>query len=743
VTALVPLRFRHRIGLLVALAAAALITVTAVALVLGRHGEKQLAGIETRYVPLLELDRDLKTLFSQIQRALEDAASAAEDSRLSDADTLYATMTQRLREGSAAIAENGGDAAALELELDAYYRHARAVASALVTGVSAAQLGERIEAMGRAHRALGLHLDAAASPDRRRLAAAFATARATQRDALWIDIVVAVSALVLIGLWSWRLIRQTVGALHAVALGVERIAHGDFAHEIEVATSDELGDLAREANQTAARLRAYRDQAQHQAAELRDAYATVEARNATLVAAQQLLEDRASDLARASRHKSEFLASMSHELRTPLNSVMVLSQVLAENHGSGGAGGGSVIGAGGMTAKQIELAQLIHKSGEELLALINEVLDLAKIEAGKQVLECDAVRLIAVDEYVRRMFQPLAVQRGLAFEVASTGELPAAIRTDWARLAQILKNLLSNAFKFTERGRVAVRISRELPEVLRESEIVEPIAIAVSDTGIGIDPDKLGWIFEAFAQADTGIARKFGGTGLGLTIAKQLAIRLGGDLVVTSAPGVGTTFTLVLPAAGPGMGTEDAAQWPSLPRTVTPSRLATLPSGSSASARLRALTPSLPPVVERPSRASLVQVGGGDAGAPDPVLMGKTVLVVDDDMRHVYSLSGALRARRLEVISAADGQEALDELERHPALDVIVMDMMMPRIDGNEVIRRIRAQPRFQTLPIIALTAKRDPGDREACLAAGATDYVAKPVDIVELLALLRTRLGG
>ena len=705
---LVPLKFRHRIGLIVVLAAAALVAVTAVTLVLGRRGALQLAGIETRYVPLVELDRDLKTLFAQIPRALEDAAATAEESMLRDADALYDKLVARLRAGVGVMLDNGADPVALEAELHDYYGNAHQVAAALVAGDPASSLTANIDAMTRAKQALTAHLAQATTPDRRRLAAAFAAARASQRNALWLDIFVACGALVLIGLMSWRLIRYTVSTLRAVSVGVEWLARGDVTHEIEVTSDDELGELAREANQTAARLREYREQAQRHAAELREAYATLESRNATLVAAQQLLEERAEELTRASRYKSEFLANMSHELRTPLNSIMILSAVLAENRDLN------------MTAKQLEFATLINRSGDELLALINEVLDLSKIEAGKQVMVIEPVLVADVVDYLRRMFQPLAMQKNLAFEVETSDDLPVRIRTDRARLAQIVKNLIANALKFTECGRVWVRVSRGLSGERRGGAplVEDPIAIAVSDTGIGIAADQHAWIFEAFAQADVGISRKFGGTGLGLTIAKELAIRLGGDLTVESTLGAGSTFSVVLPIAGPA---------------------------ASEAPVVRAAPMSLaPPIAElrpRNREAAAPATARADPGE-QPSLDGKTVMIVDDDMRNVYSLSNALRGNHVEVITAADGQEALHELGHTERVDLVLIDVMTSRVDGYEATRQIRAIERFRDLPIIALTASTTPGQREKCLAAGASDYLAKPVDVAHLLGVLRDWLG-
>ena len=704
-----PLKFRHRIGLIVVLAAAALVAVTAVTLVLGRRGALQLAGIETRYVPLVELDRDLKTLFAQIPRALEDAAAAAEDSTLRDADALYDKLIARLRAGVSVMLDNGANPVAFETELREYYANARQVAAALVAGAPAPSLADKIDAMTRARQALTAHLEQATTPDRRQLAAAFAAARASQRNALWLDIAVACGALLLIGVLSRRLIRYTVSTLRAVSIGVERLARGDVTHEIEVTSDDELGELAREANQTAARLREYREQAQHHAAELRDAYATLESRNATLVAAQLLLEERAEELARASRYKSEFLANMSHELRTPLNSIMILSAVLAENRDLN------------MTAKQLEFATLINRSGDELLALINEVLDLSKIEAGKQVMVIEPMLVADLVDYLRRMFQPLAMQKNLAFEVETSGDLPVRIRTDKARLAQIVKNLIANALKFTERGRVAVRVARGGRgggEHRAGAPIVEdPIEIAVSDTGIGIAAEQHSWIFEAFAQADVGISRKFGGTGLGLTIAKELAIRLGGDLTVESALGAGSTFSVVLPIAGPAVSEAPVVRAPS--------------------------TSLAPPLADvRPRHRETAAPSTARAEPGEAKLDGKTVMIVDDDMRNVYSLSNALRGKRLEVITAADGQEALDELGRNERVDLVLIDVMVARVDGYEATRQIRAIERFRDLPIIALSAPTMPGLRERCLAAGASDYLAKPVDVAHLLGVLRSWLG-
>jgi two-component system chemotaxis sensor kinase CheA len=674
------LKFRYRIGLLVAVAGIALLLTTAVTLVLGRQGERELTAIETRYVPLLELDRELEELFRSIHRTLLDASDAAEESGIVKAAANAELLVKRLEANAERIANNGGNTATLVAQFRAYFATAHEVTAKLVNNTPAEQLTDQIERMGTSHDEFASKLSAATTPDRRRLGAAFAEARKSQRTALLIDIVVAICALSLMALYSWTIIRQTVKSLQAVSLGMERLAEGELGPDIDIRTDDELGDLAREANATARRLYDYRERTE-----------------ALLEQTQRQTEE----LARASRYKSEFLANMSHELRTPLNSIMILSKVLGENENRE------------LTARQVEFANLIHRSGEELLTLINDVLDLAKIEAGKQTLVCEPVKLGELTDYVRRMFEPHAHQKKLELLTESAPDLPAEIRTDRIRVHQILKNLLSNAVKFTERGRVEVAFSRAG---------ADEIEIAVSDTGIGIPADKLDWIFEAFAQAEGGTSRKYGGTGLGLSIVKELAERLGGSIRVESVLEQGSTFRLVLPISGPPM----ESSFEDSPRSMTPPPMPLAISGTVSGAR------------ERPSRPAVT------AEMPsiiEPSLDGKTVLIVDDDMRNVYSLAGALRAKHLRVLTASDGLEALDELARHPETDAVLIDVMMPRMDGHEATRKIREMPQFADLPIIALTAKTMPGEREKCLEAGANEYVPKPVDVAQLIQLLRVWL--
>ncbi len=667
------LRFRHRITLLVALAAFGLIAATAVTLILGRHSERQLFRIETRYVPLLELDYRLSTLLANIQKALEDAASAAEESRLIDADRLVAELISGIESGGETIANNGGNAPALVRELRAYYGTARSVSRAIIDGTDASTLIVQIEKMREAKVAFEASLKAATQPDRQRLAAAFTATRHSQRNALVGYIVVAIAVLALMAAVSWRTIRRLNQSLQAVSAGVERLARGEFGQEIVVASGDEIEDVAREANRTALRLREFRDELQ--------------AGNA--------------ELAQISRYKSEFLANMSHELRTPLNSIMILSKVLSENEGRN------------LTAKQVEYAMLVNRSGDELLALINEVLDLAKIESGRQTVECTWVLTRDIQDYVRKMFPPLATQKKLAFEVEISDDMPERVHTDRTRLNQIIKNLVANAIKFTERGHVRLRAYR--PEPATCPDVPDPFAISVTDTGIGIAADKLPHIFDAFTQAESGTSRKFGGTGLGLTIAKQLAGLLGGELRVESTLGIGSTFTLVLPVGGPA-GADDAhdldaasvievappsAVVPALPVTPTAARPA----------------PTTPPVNETAS-----------------ALAGKVALLVDADMRNVYSLSSWFRDHSMTVVAVADGNEAVAALAQAQPIAVALVDVTAG-VDGIELVRRLRAAE--GRVPILALTGKATPEQRAECLDAGANDYLTKPVSGEALEAAL------
>ncbi|MGD9765405.1 MAG: HAMP domain-containing protein [Candidatus Binatia bacterium] len=697
----------------------------------------------------------------------------------------------------------------------------------------------------------------------------------------------------------------------------------------------------------------------------------VERKNREVEQAGRALEEKAAELALTSKYKSEFLANMSHELRTPLNSILILGQQLADNN------------AGNLSPKQVEYAKNIHSAGTDLLTLINDILDLSKIESGTVTVEAEELTFDALRESLQRTFHHVGESKGVSFHIDIDTALPRTFTSDPKRLQQILKNLLSNAFKFTAQGHVAMT-ARFVSEgwtadhpVLRFAD--HAVAFAVSDTGVGIAPEKQKLIFEAFQQADAGTSRKYGGTGLGLAISRELATLLGGEIRLVSTPGQGSTFTLYLPLtyAGPTVAAaaSTAAKPASLPVLALASSEEIVPDdraivepgdnilliveddphyarvllglardkgfkgivanrGQTALTLARQYRPTaitldvfLPdmlgwtvlnnlkldptmrhiPVqvlsveeerqhglshgafsylvkpattedlvqaferlknyitphtkrllvveddaIERESIVELLAhddieitaVGTGadalaalreqefdccvlDLRLPDmtgfevlervresegrmrdvpmvvftgkeltadeetrlktvaksiilkdvqsperlfdetalflhrvvddlpetkramlerlhgssEVLAGRKVLVVDDDARNIFALTTVLENQEMEVVGATNGRQAIEIIRNTPDLSVVLMDIMMPEMDGYETMREIRNDPQFRTLPILALTAKAMKGDREKCLQAGASDYIAKPVNTDQLLSLLRVWL--
>ncbi|HEX6865348.1 MAG TPA: response regulator, partial [Thermoanaerobaculia bacterium] len=702
----------------------------------------------------------------------------------------------------------------------------------------------------------------------------------------------------------------------------------------------------------------------------------VERKNKEVEQARRALEEKAAELALTSKYKSEFLANMSHELRTPLNSILILGQELAGN------------AAGNLTGKQVEFAKNIHSAGTDLLTLINDILDLSKIESGTVTVEAEEITFSSLRDSVERTFHHIAESKSLPFYVEVSPALPRTFSSDPKRLQQILKNLLSNAFKFTTQGHVSMTLrdvtegwSPDHPVLARAQSVV---AFSVIDTGIGIAPEKQKLIFEAFQQADAGTSRKYGGTGLGLAISRELATLLGGEIRLVSTPGQGSTFTLYLPlnytgparaVTAPATASEPAvlpqAALPvlavakaeevvpddreelapddtvlliveddphyarillglarakgfrgvvanrgqvalSLAREIRPTAItldvflpdmlgwtvlnnlkldpltrhipvqmlsieeerqhglshgafsylvkpATTEDLEVALDRIRTyVTPHTKRLlvvedndIERESIVALLDyddievtaVGTGaeafaalldrgfdccvvDLRLPDmsgfellekvqsepslrdvpvvvytgkelsdqeearlktmaksvvlkdvqsperlldetalflhrvvadlpeakqqmlerlhgtnEVLSGRKVLVVDDDVRNIFALTTVLENQDMEVVSATNGRQAIDLIKTTPDLSVVLMDIMMPEMDGYETMREIRKDSNFRTLPILALTAKAMKGDREKCLQAGASDYIAKPVNTDQLLSLLRVWL--
>jgi signal transduction histidine kinase/ActR/RegA family two-component response regulator len=455
----------------------------------------------------------------------------------------------------------------------------------------------------------------------------------------------------------------------------------------------------------------------------------VEEKNREVEQARKSLEDKAGQLALVSKYKSEFLANMSHELRTPLNSLLVLAKVLSENKD------------GNLSDRQLEYARTIYTSGDDLLRLINEVLDLSKMEAGKLQIEPREVSLGELARMLEKNFRPLADEKGLDFFVEVSGEAPGMVETDPQRLEQVMRNLLSNAIKFTESGWIKLRIAPvELAVTLDGDSLREgdrAIAFSVIDTGIGIAREKQKIIFEAFQQAEGGTSRKYGGTGLGLSISREIARALGGTIEVFSSLGQGSTFTLYLPHEYP----REAAN----PADAVTNGAAIGP-GDGAGGTLEIVAADgthlelAEPVIVR---------NGGDSVASESapptegrMLEDRKALIVDDDSRNIFAIKTLLERYGMRALEAADGRAAIALIERNPDLDVVLMDIMMPEMDGYETIRRIRGNATHRHLPVIAVTAKAFKEDRERCIEAGASDYLAKPVDESALIRAIRMALG-
>ncbi|MFF3425044.1 HAMP domain-containing protein [Streptomyces sp. NPDC002602] len=514
----------------------------------------------------------------------------------------------------------------------------------------------------------------------------------------------------------------------------------------------------------------------------------IEVKNTEIEEARQVLEERAEQLAVSMRYKSEFLANMSHELRTPLNSLLILAKLLADNADEN------------LSPKQVEFAETIHGAGSDLLQLINDILDLSKVEAGKMDVSPTRIALVQLVDYVEATFRPLTAEKGLDFSVRVSPELPATLHTDEQRLLQVLRNLLSNAVKFTDGGAVELVIrpaGADVPTAIREQLLeagslreadADLIAFSVTDTGIGIAASKMLVIFEAFKQADGTTSRKYGGTGLGLSISREIARLLGGEIHAASEPGRGSTFTLYLPlhpselppqgyappAPGGARGeyrrpVEEARPAPALPAAPVPGPQAqdrsarpALPAAevggggqqsgpASLFRRRRKSLSDLEPRTALPGQPDTRGAGDGWGGTEDelPVVPrkydfhGEKVLIVDDDVRNVFALTSVLEQHGLSVLYAENGREGIEVLEQHDDVTVVLMDIMMPEMDGYATTSAIRRMPQFAGLPIIALTAKAMQGDREKAIDSGASDYVTKPVEPDYLLSVMEQWMRG
>lgn len=446
---------------------------------------------------------------------------------------------------------------------------------------------------------------------------------------------------------------------------------------------------------------------------LEEHYKKSEMKNRELEQIKSVLEEKTHQLVLSSKYKSEFLSNMSHELRTPLNSLLILAQMLADNK------------KGNLLPFQVEYAQTIMSSGRDLLNIINDILDLAKVESGKMSINVEKVSLSEVIKSVKEQFMPVALFKDIKFEVSMEDGLTDDFCTDRNRLVQILGNLLSNAFKFTDEGKVKLVIKRaeenKVPEELRHQFNMPLLAFMVIDSGIGINKEDQDVIFEAFQQGDGTSSRKYGGTGLGLSISKELANLLGGFIHLKSKNGQGSIFTLYLPA-------------------IAIDRLA---ESSTAKAEVESnLEPKSGENITYDNNSPQIQpLFDSDELGMEYSLEGNKILVVDDDMRNVFAVTSALESQGIEVLFAENGKQALEVLQTDLDINLVLMDIMMPEMDGYEAMEQIRKMDRYRDLPIIALTAKAMKGDREKCLDAGASDYISKPLDVNQLLSLIRVWL--
>lgn len=611
-------------------------------------------------------------------------------------------------------------------------------------------------------------------------------------------------------------------------------------------------------------LRHTNEELQEQAQLLEEQKEDIQKKNLELEMAGRLIKEKVDDLERTSKYKSEFLANMSHELRTPLNSILLLSRLVADNKD------------GNLTKKQVDFADTIHASGSDLLNLINEVLDLSKVEAGKMELNPEEIHIKDIASTMKRDFQHLSQKKELGFVIEISDGLPVSIFTDRQRTEQIIKNFLSNAFKFTSSGKITFSVSRPSGNAFSQPSLTRSnsIAFSVSDTGIGIPVDKQQIVFEAFKQADGTTSRKYGGTGLGLSISVELAKYLGGEIQLESEEGKGSSFTLILPEIFEQPGMEDKGKRQGTLKNGEDESVNNLTGTGKATVCIDALhddrknlnqgdrvilivedDPHFAKILSNISRSKgfkilladngqtglhfadyykpdaiildvdLPQMDGlsvlarlkenintghipvffvsafdktsdalqmGAAGYAvkpvslddlekiydkinhiisesvkpiiisepgeikteclsnamditvydkEDVLKNKKILLVDDDMRNVYAITNILEEKGMKVIVGKNGKEGVERLNKETGIDLVLMDIMMPVMNGYEAMKETRKDKRFEKLPIIALTAKAMKGDRSLCIEAGANDYLAKPFDTEKLLSMLRVWL--
>ncbi len=559
---------------------------------------------------------------------------------------------------------------------------------------------------------------------------------------------------------------------------------------------------------------------QHKAQELEEKQQAVEQKNRQLEEASKVMEEKAEELILASKYKSEFLANMSHELRSPLNSLLILSKLLIDNNKQH------------LDAKEVKYAEVIYRSGTDLLQLIEDILEFSKIEAGKTDIYYRSIATTEIVDELRQRFTELANQKQLTFDI-DYAKAPRIVDVDKQRLLQIITNLLSNAFKFTERGGVQVMIEVAGVEYVVEDTYGDlqqvthnTLCLKISDTGIGIDQEQKHRVFQAFQQADGTTSRKYGGTGLGLSITLQLVELMGGFIHVNTLLEEGSQFAVYLPlrpadfnlppelplldnatANVPAQALEREVSMVEDEQVVTillcaaefnqqivskilergfkveqehnlskllkvaelskPQGVIFIPTtvGHEAEQLLKKLNSATGddqvPLYHQLIDASEAQclnhlaidqflsaIEAEQAISQQQimqnyfefaeVLAGKMVLIVDDNISNVFALSAILEQHKMRYLIANNGIEAIDIIQQHSDIDLILMDIMMPELDGYKTMSAIREKAEHVDTPIIALTAKAMPEDRNKCILAGANDYMTKPVSAQKLLALMK-----
>jgi HAMP domain-containing protein/CheY-like chemotaxis protein/signal transduction histidine kinase len=474
------------------------------------------------------------------------------------------------------------------------------------------------------------------------------------------------------------------------SIGATMQTEGLLTQSQQLAT--ELQTQQRELQQT-------NEQLEQKAQQLEERNVEVERKNQEIEQARRALEEKATELALASKYKSDFLANMSHELRTPLNSILILGQQLGNNP------------EGNLSPKQVEFARTIHGAGTDLMNLISDILDLSKIESGTVTVDAEEVFFLTLQDMVARPFRHEAESRRLSFDVQIDPKLDRSMITDAKRLQQVLKNLLSNAFKFTEQGGVKLSIhsassgwSPDHPVLKNAAEVV---AFEVSDTGIGIPPGKQKIIFEAFQQADASTNRRFGGTGLGLAISRELSNLLGGEIQLRSAPGVGSTFTLFLPIKYVG------------PSAMVP--LAPMAIDAPAAAALAAVRLTEMPVEQLPDDREIIQ-------PRDTIL-----LIVEDDPHYARILADLAHDAGFKILVAMRGADAL-ALAREYRPTAVSLDVFLPDMLGWTVLSQLKQDPATRHIPVQVVTLDED---RQHGLARGAFSFVTKPSTSEDLEAAL------